>query len=63
MRVFSLVREFLILVTLGSLRLVTVSATDYQTHNSEYGVHSNFFFVLAITKVIFRSPFYNLADL
>ena len=41
-------RHMLPLVVMGVLRLVTHKELDYQEHNSEYGVHWNFFFTLAV---------------
>ena len=39
------------LIIVGAARTVSVKATDYQEHVSEYGVHWNFFFTLAVVKV------------
>lgn len=40
------------LIALGVGRLVSVKMTGYQEHVSEYGVHWNFFFTLAIVRVV-----------
>ncbi|XP_062392205.1 phosphatidylinositol-glycan biosynthesis class W protein [Sardina pilchardus] len=40
------------LVLLGMARMISVKMSGYQEHVSEYGVHWNFFYTLAIVRVI-----------
>ncbi|XP_048487630.1 uncharacterized protein At4g17910 [Plutella xylostella] len=46
---------FVILVTLGIARFVSIKYLNYQEHVTEYGVHWNFFFTLAVAKVLSSS--------
>ena len=44
-------RSVLPLFVLGLLRLVAVKSVGYQEHETEYGVHWNFFFTIAVVRV------------
>lgn len=47
----STVRHIAPLLVIGVLRLLAVKSTDYQEHVTEYGVHWNFFFTIAVVRV------------
>ena len=47
------IRSVIPLVVLGCARLVATRGVQYQEHVTEYGVHWNFFFTLAIVKVFY----------
>ena len=49
------IRSVIPLIVLGCIRLVATRGVEYQEHVSEYGVHWNFFFTLAIVKVPYMS--------
>lgn len=48
---YKYIKDCSVLTVLGILRYFLVQKIDYQTHVSEYGVHCNFFIVLALTKL------------
>eukprot|EP00474_Spongospora_subterranea_P004012 CRZ04470.1 hypothetical protein [Spongospora subterranea] len=48
----SVVKSTSPMLILGVVRYASVSAVDYQTHVSEYGVHWNFFFTLTATSLM-----------
>lgn len=45
-------RSTLVLLLIGLIRLFTIKKMNYQEHVSEYGVHMNFFILLALIKTI-----------
>jgi phosphatidylinositol glycan class W len=40
------------LIIMGMIRLITTKGLEYQEHVSEYGVHWNFFFTLAMVNIL-----------
>lgn len=48
----AILRDVVVLMGLGMVRLTMVWAADYQHHVTEYGVHGNFFFTLAAIKLL-----------
>ena len=48
---FKTIKSSSILLTIGILRLVSLKATNYVEHESEYGKHWNFLFTIVLVKV------------
>lgn len=46
------IKFFTILILLGTARFLSVKQLNYQEHVTEYGVHWNFFYTLAICKML-----------
>ena len=44
-------KESIPMILLGFVRYLSLKGSGYHTHESEYGLHWNFFFTMAITKV------------
>lgn len=57
----AVLRDAVVLVCLGVVRLTMVWAADYQHHVTEYGVHGNFFFTLAAIKAGLGALVYSMA--
>jgi len=53
---FSLVKSVGFLLLISSARLVSLHTSGYPQHVSEYGVHFNFFSVLAVVKLFMAVP-------
>jgi len=51
-RISKMLRSVFPLFLLGSARFITHKSVDYQLHVSEYGVHWNFFFTLALVEFV-----------
>lgn len=47
------IRSAIPLLVLGCARLVATRGVQYQEHVTEYGIHWNFFFTLAVVKVLY----------
>ena len=55
------VQKMIPLLVMGTIRLITHKGIDYPEHNSEYGIHWNFFYTLAFiipTASLFKSYIY-----
>eukprot|EP01027_Heterolobosea_sp_BB2_P015308 GEZU01021916.1.p1 GENE.GEZU01021916.1~~GEZU01021916.1.p1 ORF type:complete len:482 (-),score=98.40 GEZU01021916.1:350-1795(-) len=51
-------RSVSVLLIIGIIRMISTKGADYQAHVSEYGIHWNFFFTLAVVA-LFASLFPN----
>ncbi|GAA5835465.1 hypothetical protein JCM5353_000151 [Sporobolomyces roseus] len=49
--VFSSIKKSLPIIALGLVRVIMVKGVDYPEHVSEYGVHWNFFFTMALIPI------------
>ncbi len=60
---FQTIRQSIVPVILGFIRIAMVSQFDYQEHASEYGIHWNFYTTIALVSVLMvflRNPDYAL---
>ncbi|KAJ7825372.1 GWT1-domain-containing protein, partial [Mycena olivaceomarginata] len=51
-KVVAIVRKTLPIIAIGVIRVLLVKGTDYPEHETEYGVHWNFFISLALLPVL-----------
>jgi phosphatidylinositol glycan class W len=51
-RLFSAILSSIPLLLIGGVRIIGTRAADYHEHASEYGVHWNFFFTLAVISIV-----------
>lgn len=52
MDLFKTIKSCGVLIFLGFTRLLSVKSVNYHEHASEYGVHWNFFFTLAFSRIL-----------
>ncbi|XP_013178769.1 PREDICTED: uncharacterized protein At4g17910-like [Papilio xuthus] len=50
--ILSNAKFLIVLISLGLVRFITIKQLDYHEHVTEYGVHWNFFFTLAVCKLV-----------